>query len=601
MVNKFLCKSTLILWGLLFIVAPAWTAERALLAEHNEATMSAASAKDAAQANKLARLQKLAVDKGSVRLIVGVRAGFAPEARLAEIEVAGQRQDISRAQTGVLHRLAAVRGQKKKADRFATIPFLALEVNPEELDLLVADSDVVSIAEDGLRATTLAESSPLIGASSAWSADYDGSGQTIAILDTGIDKTHPFLSGKVVTEACYSTNNDNSSSSSLCPGGATASIADGSAVNCDVEMSSSCDHGTHVAGIAAGAGATFSGIARGANLIAIQVFSRFESDYCGGTQPCILSWDSDQLKGLELVYQLRTTYNIAAVNMSLGGGQYFDQETCDRENKATKAVIDNLRAAGIATVIAAGNSAYTDSMGAPGCISSAVSAGSTWDASGLPLGGSVCNEASSTVDTLTCYSNSASFLNLLAPGSAIRSSIPGTGYAVKHGTSMATPHVAGAWAVLKQAVPDISVGSALDLFTITGFPVTDNRTPGNQIVKPRIDLLAALALIAPDATSTLTVNSAGVSNVLITASPTSYAGTTSYSKTDIAKWMTIELTAPVIVDDQTFSSWEGCDAVSAATCKVHMNTSKVVTAHFSPSRPFPWLIFMPALTTASDQ
>ena len=123
-----------------------------------------------------------------------------------------------------------------------------------------------------------------------------------------------------------------------------------------------------------------------------------------------------QLKGLERVYQLLTSYNVAAVNMSLGGGQYFDQATCDRDNKATKAAIDNLRAAGIATVIAAGNSAYTDSMGAPGCISSAVSAGATWDASGLSHGGSVCQEASSTVDTLTCYSNSASFLNLLAPG-----------------------------------------------------------------------------------------------------------------------------------------------------------------------------------------
>ncbi len=598
MLNKLLFNSTLILWGLLFIVAPAWTAERSLLADHNEGTLAAAGAKDAAQANKLARLRKLAGDKGSVRLIVGVRAAFAPEARLAEIEAARQRLDISRAQAAVLQRLAKVQGNKKKASRFATIPFLALEVNSEELDLLVTDSDVVSIDEDGLRATTLAESSPLIGASSAWSADYDGSGQTIAILDTGIDKTHPFLSGKVVSEACYSTNNINYSSSTLCPGGATDSTAAGSAVNCNI---GSCEHGTHVAGIAAGSGSTFSGVARGADLIAMQVFSRFESDYCGGTQPCILSWDSDQLKGLERVYQLRTSYNIAAVNMSLGGGQYFDQATCDADNKAMKAAIDNLRGAGIATVISAGNSAYTDSMGAPGCVSSAVSAGATWDASGLPLGGSVCNETSSTVDTLTCYTNSASFLNLLAPGSAIRSSIPGTGYAVKHGTSMAAPHIAGAWAVLKQAVPDMSVGNALNLFATSGVPVTDNRTLSNQIIKPRIDLQAALALISPDATSTLTVNSAGASNVLIKASPTSYAGTTSYSKTDIANGTTIELTAPVTVGDQTFSSWEGCDAVSAVTCTVYMNISKVVTAHFSRSRPFPWLIFMPALTTARDQ
>ena len=67
-----------------------------------------------------------------------------------------------------------------------------------------------------------------------------------------------------------------------------------------------------------------AGVAKGANLIAVQVFSYFPS------YQDVLSYTSDQIKGLERVYALRDTYAIAAVNMSLGGGQYTS--TCDSSN-----------------------------------------------------------------------------------------------------------------------------------------------------------------------------------------------------------------------------------------------------------------------------
>ena len=72
-------------------------------------------------------------------------------------------------------------------------------------------------------------------------------GQTIAVLDTGVDKRHPFLSGKIVSEACYSTTNVGSQVSSVCPGGVQESTAPGSGVPCDLSISG-CYHGTHVAG-----------------------------------------------------------------------------------------------------------------------------------------------------------------------------------------------------------------------------------------------------------------------------------------------------------------------------------------------------------------
>lgn len=478
-----------ILGGVLlaFLSPLAQGAERVLLAQPAGASLLAAKAGDPVLAGKLATLQAQANASGSVRLIVGVRAAFAPEGDLPEVEAQNQRFDIGNAQAAVLFRLTALRGVKKEATRFETIPFMALEANAGELAALIADRDVLSIEVDALHAATLAESSPLIGATTAWGNGYNGNGQVVAVLDTGVDKTHAFLSGKVISEACYSTTYAAQSASSVCPGGVSSSTASGSGVNCG----SNCDHGTHVAGIVAGAGASFSGVARGASLIAVQVFSRFNStSSCGGAASCVLSYTSDQIKGLERVYALRSTYSIAAVNMSIGGGRYYSQATCDGEYASFKTAVDNLRAAGIATVISSGNNAYTNSMSAPGCVSSAVSVGSTWDAAGLSAGFSSCSEAASTVNKVACYSNSVSFLNLLAPGSAINSSIPGGGYSTYHGTSMAAPQVAGAWAVLKQVSPGLSVSSALSTLSGTGVSVTDYR---NGVVKPRIDLSAALA------------------------------------------------------------------------------------------------------------
>ena len=105
-----------------------------------------------------------------------------------------------------------------------------------------------------------------------------------------------------------------------CPGGVTSSTAAGSGVNCTY-AAEGCQHGTHVAGIAAGAAPRSRGVARDAKLIAINVFSRFTGANCAGAaSPCTQSFASDQIKGLERVLALRTSLRIAAVNMSLGGG-----------------------------------------------------------------------------------------------------------------------------------------------------------------------------------------------------------------------------------------------------------------------------------------
>ena len=352
---------------------------------------------------------------------------------------------------------------------FSIVPGMALLADPETLEALLEIPNVVDIVEDIAVPPVLDVSVPLIGAGLDGSFDgYTGDGWAVAILDTGVDKTHPFLSGKVVSEACYSNYYDGGTS--VCPGGVKQSTAVGSGVNCAV--SSACSHGTHVAGIAAGSNATFSGVAKDADIIAIQVFTRIDDTaQCGGSAPCVLSYTSDQILGLERVYALRNTFKIASANMSLSGGS--SAAPC---NTATqKPIIDILRAAGIATVIASGNSGLTNAIGSPACIESAVSVGSTTDA-----------------DVVSSFTNSAYFLSLLAPGSSINSSVPGTTYQSWNGTSMAAPHVAGAWAVLKQAKPDASVDEILEALKDTGVPVTDTRVGAGNRVKPRINVAAAV-------------------------------------------------------------------------------------------------------------
>ena len=122
---------------------------------------------------------------------------------------------------------------------------------------------------------SLAYSVPHIGGTTAWNSGYSGAGQAVAVLDTGVEKNHPLLAGKVVSEACYSSNYPQYGVTSVCPGGVTESTASGSGAPCT--GIDSCSHGTHVAGIVAGKNGPSNapaGVAKDANIIAMQVFYR---------------------------------------------------------------------------------------------------------------------------------------------------------------------------------------------------------------------------------------------------------------------------------------------------------------------------------------
>ncbi|MGE5384644.1 MAG: S8 family peptidase [Betaproteobacteria bacterium] len=395
---------------------------------------------------------------GAIRLIVGLRTDVAPEHLLSAAAVAAQHQRINAAQRDFVQ--TAHDGREIK--RFQTVPYVVMEGNEAFLASLFARKDLTTLQEDIQHQPSLPQSIPLIQADKAWAAGATGAGQIVAIVDTGVDSTHPFLAGKVIAEACYSTNG--AGSSSLCPNRQNEQVGLGAGRECAI---SGCIHGTHVAGIAAGKGSSFSGVAREAKLIAVQVFTSFSAG-CG-TPPCLSAYTSDIMRGLEYVYSLRGAYRIAAVNMSLGGGAFTSY--CDTD--ALKSIIDNLRGAGIASVVASGNDGRSNAISSPACISSAISVGATTKS-----------------DTVASYSNSASFLTLLAPGSSILSSVPGGGFATMSGTSMATPHVSGAFAALRTIRPGASVDQIRSAMITSGKPIRD---PRNLITKSRLNVYGAVA------------------------------------------------------------------------------------------------------------
>ena len=403
-----------------------------------------------------------AARKGSVRVIVQLGGRALPEGRLKDAEaVASQRQAIAVRRSRLMAELVTTRHRMIR--EFETIPFVALEVWPDAMSLLETSPHAVGVEEDRIERASLGQSVPLVGADQAWPAGFDGTGIVVALLDTGVDKNHPFLAGRVVEEACFSGNGN-------CPNELMSQTGPGAGVPCTYAQN--CRHGTHVAGIAAGSGASFSGVARGAQIMAVQVFSRFTGGDCNGAgeDPCTKTFVSDQLAALELIFALRNQHTFAAVNMSLGSDRFTSP--CDSQHASRKAAIDNLRSVGIATVAASGNEGFSNGISAPACISTAVSVGSTTKSDGI-----------------STFSNSAPFLSLLAPGSSINSSIPGGGFAVIGGTSQATPHVAGAWAILKQKRPGATVDEVLTAFKSTGVPITDQR---NDVTTLRIRVNLAL-------------------------------------------------------------------------------------------------------------
>ncbi|MEV5613326.1 S8 family serine peptidase [Streptomyces sp. NPDC052225] len=264
---------------------------------------------------------------------------------------------------------------------------------------------------DGIRRASLDKSVPQIGAPKAWAAGYDGKGVKIAVLDTGVDATHADLKGQVAEAKNFSAAAD-----------ATDHFG----------------HGTHVASIAAGTGAKsggkYKGVAPGAKLLNGKVL---DDEGYGD--------DSDILAGMEWA----AGQGADVVNLSLGGTDTAEIDPLEAEvNKLSQEK-------GVLFAIAAGNEG-PNSIGSPGSADAALTVGAVdgldkladFSSTGPRVGdGAVKPDVTAPGVDITAAA---------APGSVIDQEVgeKPAGYLTISGTSMATPHVAGAAAILKQEHPD---------------------------------------------------------------------------------------------------------------------------------------------------
>lgn len=421
---------------------------------------------DARGAKVPVRLTEAAERNGTARVLVRLDEPISEEGALAGPSAVGsQRARIAASGRRLARTLEGT--HSRVLHSFETVPYVALQADSAGLEAIERSSLVRAVEEDALSFPTLDSSLPRIDADVVHLSGFDGQGQAIVVLDTGVEADHPFFGGRIVSEACFSGGSD-------CPNGSTSQVGAGAGAPCTYDPAG-CSHGTHVAGIAVGDGDGLRGVAPAADLISIQIFTRFDGGVCGGgPSPCAASFTSDQVAALERVITLAETFPIAAVNMSIGGSFAFSSAAaCDVSNGARKAAIDHLRSIGVAVVGASGNDGFTEGLTSPSCISSMVSVGATTDG-----------------DDVVGFSNSAAFLDLLAPGAGITSSERGGSFGPMSGTSMAAPHVSGAFALLRQQSPDASVADLLSRLTTTGVLVTDAR---NGITTPRVSLHAAVA------------------------------------------------------------------------------------------------------------
>ncbi|MCK4458613.1 MAG: S8 family peptidase, partial [Methanosarcinales archaeon] len=258
----------------------------------------------------------------------------------------------------------------------------------------------------------------VIGADLARDAyNLTGSGVTIAIIDTGIDATHESLDD---LDDDPETDDPKVIAFKDFVGGKTDPYDDQG-------------HGTHCAGIAAGTGGSasqFVGVAPGANLVGVKVLD----EYGDGTY-------SDVLAGFDWCIENKDAYRIRVISMSLGGGSNNDGATS--LGLACDAAVDG----GIVVCVAAGNDGESGdaTVGDPACAKKVITVGSVDDSRMIASRSSRGPTADGRIKPEVC-----------AVGVSVVSARAGGGYATRSGTSMATPHVAGAAALILEYNPDLT-------------------------------------------------------------------------------------------------------------------------------------------------
>lgn len=337
--------------------------------------------------------------------------------------------------------LAAAHGLALGHEYRATIKGFSATVPAARLQALADDARVAFVSEDrAVQAyarpsggTTQPPEAVPTGVTRIGALGAGGSGVTVAVVDTGIDLSHPDLAGNIVAnKSCIvgkkNGNDDNG-------------------------------HGSHVAGTIAGIDNAIGvvGVAPQAKLAAVKVLNAQGSG----------SWSSI-ICGLDWVAANAATYGITVANMSLGGSGSSDNDCGNTNGDALHQAICRLRDAGVTIVVAAGNESTNAATKVPAAYDDAViTVSALADSDGLS-GGAGSATSYGADDTFASFSNYGSPVDIGAPGVSIRSTWKGGSYNTISGTSMASPHVAGAAALYLAANPGSSWTQVRDALVAAG-------------------------------------------------------------------------------------------------------------------------------------
>ncbi|MFE5092941.1 S8 family serine peptidase [Streptomyces sp. NPDC056638] len=354
---------------------------------------------------ELNRAENRRAQKAGLKLIVAYRGARAAAAK-AEVRDAGA--------TRVDRALKSLDAESVTTpERDAQDIWQALTSKPSHGTQRTTAAGIDRVWMNGIRRASLDKSVPQIGAPTAWKAGYTGKGVKIAVLDTGVDATHPDLQGQILGTKNFTASPD---------------------------TKDRVGHGTHVSSIAAGTGAKsggkFKGVAPDAKLLEGKVLD----DNGFGD-------DAGILAGMEWA----VAQGADIINLSLGGNDTPEVDPLE-------AAVNKLSAdKGVLFAIAAGNEGdAAGTVGSPGSADAALTVGAVDDKDQLADFSSRGPRIGDGAIKPDVTAPGVDITAAAAPGSAIDQEVGQNppGYLTISGTSMATPHVAGAAALLKQQHPE---------------------------------------------------------------------------------------------------------------------------------------------------